>query len=143
LQQLEGVDIVISKDDQGINAGVWLAHNTDGGRGLIAEWLGYQGRPGFTWDQEGLRDIYNHRVFGSTLPAQYQFHGVLPLYTPPQAARGFKVLRQCAMNSTPSVGADNETYMRGDFIVHFFSFDGNKKDYCVDRMANDKLMVCF
>lgn len=138
-------EIVVSHDDEGINAGVWLIRNTPSAEALLDSWMAYEKHLPFTNEQQAIRDIYNRRAYEHVpggLPSRFDF-SVPPWKgqgrTTHLPARGFRRVRQCAMNSTPAVGVSNETFMYGDFIVHFFGM-GELKQFGVDLMASEKLL---
>eukprot|EP00045_Choanoeca_perplexa_P004896 m.41382 g.41382 ORF g.41382 m.41382 type:complete len:324 (+) comp12827_c0_seq3:94-1065(+) len=125
--------IVISRDDEGINSGVFALRNTDVGRRLLNEWMSYRGRFAFPRDQKALRDIYNRRAgvrmnLALTQPNDQGSSTGLP-------APGFVVLRQCSINSTPFISLGQDTFMYGDFAVHFYAMTTVRKSACVRSFA--------
>jgi len=107
----EETQIIIAKDDNGINSGVWIVRNSELGRALLKEWQEMQSRR-FPFDQQALRTIFKSRN-----------------------GEGFFVHRQCAMNSTPFISIDQETYMLGDFLIHLYAIESKRKDVCVESLS--------
>jgi len=143
----EEVSMVISRDDEGINSGVWLLRNSKAGLQLLDEWRRYMGRLDFPRDQRALRDIYNRRALWNVEDSEGMVRelmkGTGEGTTIDAPAAGFLVNRQCAMNATPTPTRWDGVFMRGDFAVHFFGFPKRKKEFCVDTVAKGGLLVCF
>jgi len=148
VEEEEEAVMVVSKDDEGINSGIWLLRNNAKGMELLDEWRSYQGRPGFPRDQRALRLIYNLRALSrredrTNRIEELMRKGTGEGTTTSEQAPGFLVHTQCAMNSTPSLTTWDGVFMYGDFVVHFFGFPSWRKEFCIDAMESGNLLVCL
>lgn len=113
---------VVLATDEGINTGAMLWQRGPRARQLADDWWEFAPRPGYDNDQHGLRAIYNERV--------RRGHG-----PPGVPAVGFRVLRQCSINSTPLLSLEQETYFDGDFLLHPYSLSSGRKQRCLEMAS--------
>eukprot|EP00005_Dracoamoeba_jomungandri_P004590 CAMPEP_0174256366 /NCGR_PEP_ID=MMETSP0439-20130205/5607_1 /TAXON_ID=0 /ORGANISM="Stereomyxa ramosa, Strain Chinc5" /LENGTH=232 /DNA_ID=CAMNT_0015338943 /DNA_START=277 /DNA_END=975 /DNA_ORIENTATION=+ len=126
--------MVITRDYCGLNSGVFFIRNSVAAHELLTEWISYsyiapavgmpnlevKERVAFPKDQRALKHIYNIRAgekerFSLNKKKVHECGSVSM-----RPVKGFRFLKQCAMNSSPEVGVREATYAEGDFIVHLF-----------------------